>query len=56
MLSGFLLIAVRLAAPLMIAVAIDRHLANKISYPFLWGVVMLTLVWPIVSYLIRGLA
>jgi hypothetical protein len=56
MLSGFLLIAVRLAAPLMIAVAIDRKLANKISYPFLWGVVVLTLVWPVVSYLIRGLA
>lgn len=56
MLGGFLLIAVRLAAPLMIAVAIDRNLANKISYPFLWGVVVLTLVWPVVSYLIRGLA
>ncbi|MCI0485225.1 MAG: hypothetical protein L0229_01230 [Blastocatellia bacterium] len=56
MLGGFLLIAVRLAAPVMIAVAIDRNLANRISYPFLWGVVVLTLVWPIVSYLIRGLA
>jgi hypothetical protein len=56
MMSGFLLIAVRLAAPFMIAVAIDRNLANKISYPFLWGVVVLTLIWPVVSYLIRSLA
>jgi hypothetical protein len=56
MLGGFLLIAVRLAVPFMIAVAIDRNLANKISYPFLWGVVVLTLVWPVVSYLIRSLA
>ena len=56
MLGGFLLIAVRLAAPIMIAVAIDRNLAHKIAYPFAWGVVVLTLVWPIVSYLIRSLA
>ena len=56
MMSGFLLIAVRLAAPFMIAVAIDRNLANKISYPFLWGVIVLTLIWPVVSYLIRSLA
>lgn len=56
MLRGFLLIAVRLAAPIMIAVAIDRNLAHKIAYPFVWGVVVLTLVWPIVSYLIRSLA
>ncbi len=56
MLGGFLLIAVRLAAPIMIAVAIDRNLAHKIAYPFAWGVVVLTLVWPIVSYIIRSLA
>lgn len=56
LLSGFLLIAVRLAAPFMVAVAIDRNLAHKIAYPFTWGVVVLTLVWPIVSYLIRSLA
>ncbi len=56
LLGSFLLIAVRLAAPLMIAVAIDRSLANKVSYPFVWGVIVLTLVWPVVSYLIRALA
>lgn len=36
--------------------AIDRSLANKVSYPFVWGVIVLTLVWPVVSYLIRALA
>jgi hypothetical protein len=56
MLGSFLLIAVRLAAPFMIAVAIDRNLANKISYPFVWGVMVLTLIWPVVSYLIRSMA
>ncbi len=56
MMGGFLLIAMRLAAPFMIAIAIDRNLANKISYPFLWGVVVLTLIWPAVSYLIRSIA
>lgn len=56
MMGGFLLIAVRLAAPFMIAVAIDRNLANKIAYPFAWGVIVLTLIWPVVSYVIRSLA
>ncbi len=56
LLGGFLMIAVRLAAPVMIALAIDRNLAQKISYPFTWGVIVLTLVWPVVSQLIRGLA
>ena len=56
LLGGFLLIAVRLAAPLMIALAIDRSLANKVTYPFVWGVLVLTLIWPVVSYLIRALA
>jgi len=56
LLGGFVTIAVRLAAPMMIAVAIDRQLAQKISYPFLWGVIVLTLVWPAVSQLIRAFA
>jgi hypothetical protein len=55
-LGGFLMIAVRLAAPVMIALAIDRNLANKISYPFLWGTIVLTLIWPVVSQLIRAFA
>ncbi|MBO0862185.1 MAG: hypothetical protein J2P21_27555 [Chloracidobacterium sp.] len=54
-LGGFLMIAVRLAAPVMIALAIDRNLANKISYPFLWGTIVLTLIWPVVSQLILAI-
>lgn len=46
LLGGFLLIALRLAAPVMIALAIDRGLAQQATYPYLWGVVLLTLVWP----------
>jgi hypothetical protein len=56
LLGGFLMIAVRLAAPIMIAIAIDRNLAQRISYPFLWGTIVLTLIWPIVSQLIRAIA
>src|SRR5689334_2814606 len=56
MLGGFLLIAVWLTAPFMIAIAIDRNLAHKIAYPFAWGVIVLTLIWPVASYLIRSLA
>jgi len=55
-LGSFLMIAVRLAAPVMIALAIDRNLANKISYPFLWGTIVLTLIWPVVAQLIRAFA
>jgi len=55
-LGSALLIAVRLAVPFMIVAAIDRHLANRVSYPFAWGVIVLTLVWPLVSYIIRSLA
>jgi hypothetical protein len=55
LLGGFLLIAARLAAPFMIAMAADRQLAQRTTYPFVWGVV-LRLIWPAVSYLIRGLA
>src|SRR4029434_1678303 len=56
LLGGFLMIAVRLAAPVMIALAIDRNLANKISYPFLWGTIVSTLIWRVVSQLIRAFA
>jgi predicted PurR-regulated permease PerM len=40
----------------MIALAIDRNLADKISYPFLWGTIVLTLIWPVVAQLIRAFA
>src|SRR5262249_49962324 len=55
-LGGFLLIAMRLAAPLMIALAIDRSLAQRVTYPCLWGVVVLTLIWPIIVLIIKSIA
>jgi hypothetical protein len=56
LLGGVLLLIFKAAAPLMMAVAIDQKLAHKVSYPFVWGCVVLTLIWPAVSYFIRGVA
>jgi hypothetical protein len=56
MLSSFLLIAMRLAAPIMIALATDRSLAQRVTYPYLWGVVVLTLIWPIIVLIIKSIA
>lgn len=56
LLGGVLVLVFKAAAPLMMAVAIDQKLANKVTYPFVWGAAVLTLVWPAVSYFIRGLA
>lgn len=55
-LAGVLLLAFKILAPFMIVVSIDQKLAQRVSYPFLWGTIVMTLVWPSVSYFIRGLA
>jgi len=56
LLGGVLILVFKAAAPLMMAVAIDQKLAHKVSYPFIWGAGVLTLIWPAVSYFIRALA
>lgn len=56
LLGGVLVLVFKAAAPLMMAVAIDQKLAHKVTYPFVWGAVVLTLLWPAVSYFIRALA
>jgi len=56
LLGGVLVLIFKAAAPIMMAVAIDQKLAHKVSYPFVWGAGVLTLVWPSVSYFIRALA
>src|SRR5215213_1051651 len=56
LLGGVLVLIFKAAAPLMMAVAIDQKLAHKVSYPFVWGAGVLTLIWPAVSYFIRALA
>jgi len=54
-LGEFVLLAFKLLSPVMIAVAIDRALAQRMSYPFLWTVVIFTLVTPLVTYVITYL-
>lgn len=56
MLGGFLMIAMRVASPVMIALAIDRSLAQRATYPYVWGAVVLTLIWPTVVILIKAIA
>src|SRR5262249_37676315 len=56
LLGGFLMMFMRLAAPVMIALAIDRSLAQRVTYPYVWGVVVLTLIWPIVVLIIKSIA
>lgn len=56
LLGAVMVLVFKVAAPLMMAVAIDQKLAHKVSYPFAWGAGVLTLIWPAVSYFIRALA
>ncbi len=55
-LTGFLMIAFRLAVPWMIAMSIDRSLAHEVSYKFARGVVVYTLVFPIVAHILEIIA
>lgn len=55
-LGAALLLGMKLAMPFMIAGIVDKHLASKTTYPFFYGVVALTLVWPCVSKIIRIIA
>ena len=47
--SGLLMIAFRLAVPWMIAVAVDKQLAHEITYRFARGVIVFTLIFPVVA-------
>ena len=55
-LTGFLMIAFRMAIPWMIAMSIDRSLAHEVSYKFARGVVVYTLVFPIVAHILMIIA
>jgi ABC-type multidrug transport system fused ATPase/permease subunit len=52
LLSALITIALRLFAPFAIALAIDRGLAQRISYPFAWSSAVFTMVTPLVSHII----
>lgn len=55
-LTGFLMIAFRLAVPWMIAMSIDKSLAHEVSYKFARGVIVFTLVFPIVAHVLMLIA
>jgi hypothetical protein len=55
-LTGFLMIAFRLAVPWMIAMSLDKSLAHEVSYRFARGVVVFTLVFPVVVHIMEIIA
>jgi len=55
-LGAALILGMKLAMPFMLAGIVDKHLASKTTYPFFYGLVALTLVWPPVSKIIRIVA
>jgi hypothetical protein len=56
LLGGFVMVGLRLAAPFMVAVGIDKKLAERITYPYLWGTVVFTLIFPIVRDILTYIA
>src|SRR6266404_5680783 len=55
-LGAALTLGLKLAIPFMLACIVDKNIANKTTYPFFYGVVALTLVWPSVAKIIRIVA
>lgn len=55
-LAGLLVMAFKALAPLMIAFAVDRKLSQRAVHGYVWGLIVLTLFWPSVSYFLRALA
>jgi hypothetical protein len=52
LIGALITLALRLFAPFAIALAIDRNLAQRISYPFTWSAGVFTMVTPLVSHII----
>src|SRR5262245_825728 len=55
-LGAALTLALKLAMPFMLACIVDKQIAGKTTYPFFYGVIALTLIWPSVSKIIRIIA
>ena len=55
-LAAALTLAMKLAMPFMLAGIVDKNIASKSTYPFFYGLIALTLVWPSVSKIIRIVA
>lgn len=56
LLGAALALAMKLVMPFMLACIVDKHVASKTTYPFFYGVIALTLLWPSVSKIIRIVA
>jgi hypothetical protein len=52
LLGAFIMIALRLTAPFMIALAIDQRMAHQVSYPYLKGAAIFTLITPAVGVIV----
>jgi len=48
LLSGFVMIGLRLIAPFIAAVGTDKKLAERITYPFMWGTIVFTMIFPVI--------
>lgn len=55
-LAAALALGLKLAMPFMLAGIVDKNIASKTTYPFFYGLIALTLVWPSVSKIIRIVA
>jgi hypothetical protein len=55
-LGAALTLGLKLAMPFMLAGIVDKHIASKTTYPFFYGLIALTLIWPSVSKIIRIVA
>ena len=55
-LGAALTLGLKLAMPFMLAGIVDKHIATKTTYPFFYGLIAVTLVWPSVSKIIRIVA
>jgi hypothetical protein len=55
-LAGLLIMTFKVTAPFMVIMGIDRKLSQRTVNAYIWGLIVLTLIWPSVSYFIRGLA
>lgn len=55
-LQGFLLAAVKMAAPFVVAISFDREFAQRVGKNFAWGAAVVLIVMPIISQVIRWCA
>lgn len=55
-LGAALTLGLKLAMPFMLACIVDKQIASKTTYPFFFGLIALTLLWPSVSKIIRIVA